>query len=330
MVSLRLSVVVPMYNEEAVVPLFVDRLRPVLDALEHEGVRLTYEVVCVDDGSRDRTADLLLAARVSWPQLRVVRLLRNAGHQAALTAGLESSRGEYAVTIDADLQDPPEVISTMCSVAMAERLDVVYGVRTDRSTDSLLKRHTAAAYYGLMRRLAGPQLRDNAGDFRLISRRVIDSLSALPEHGRVYRLVIPWFGFPSAQVEYRREPRAAGRTKYPISRMISLGLDSVTAFSAAPLRFATWAGLIGTLGALMALTWAVVGHFTGSTVPGWTSLVATVGMLSGVQLLCLGLLGEYVARLFVASQQRPTYLVGFDSLHQPAVSASISQPEPLP
>ena len=322
--SPKLSVVVPMYNEEAVIPLFVERLQPVLEALEYADSSVTYEVICVDDGSRDRTAELLLEARATWPQLRVVRLLRNAGHQSALTAGLESARGDFAVTIDADLQDPPEVIDAMYRLARDRDLDVVYGVRTDRSTDSRLKRSTAHAYYRLMRRLSGPQLPANAGDFRLASRRVLDALSALPEHGRVYRLVIPWFGFPSGEVAYRRERRAAGRTKYPLHRMLSLGLDSVTSFSAVPLRFATFAGLGGAFLSLLLIAWAVIGRFVGGTVPGWTSLVATVGLFGAIQLLCLGLLGEYVARLFIASQQRPTYLIGFDSLHESAPGRSQS------
>ena len=243
--SPELSVIVPMYNEEAVIPLFVERLRPVLEALEHDGISTTYEVICVDDGSKDRTAELLLEARSDWPQLRVVRLLRNAGHQAALTAGMECARGQLAVTIDADLQDPPEAITQMYDLAIDQSLDVVYAIRADRSSDGLLKRRTAHLYYRLMRRLSGPQLPDNAGDFRLISRRVLDALSYLPEHGRVYRLVIPWFGFPSGRVEFVRERRAAGRTKYSLGRMASLGLDSVTAFSAAPLRVATLLGSVG-------------------------------------------------------------------------------------
>lgn len=303
-----------MFNEEAVIPFFVERLRPVLDSLESSGVTVTYEVVCVDDGSRDRTGDLLIGVRASWPQVRVVRLLRNAGHQSALTAGLQCARGDFVITIDADLQDPPEAILEMFAVATAQDLDVVYAIRADRSSDSRLKRSTAVLYYRLMRRLSGPQLPDNAGDFRLLSRRVVDALSALPEHGRVYRLVIPWFGFPSGRVYYHRERRAAGKTKYSMHRMVSLGLDSVTAFSAAPLRLATIAGLTGMVISLAAMMWAVIGTFAGRTVPGWTSLVATMGLLGAIQLLCLGLLGEYVARLFLASQQRPTFLIGYDSL----------------
>ena len=312
--SLQLSVIVPMYNEEAVIPLLVERLRPVMDAISWEGASVAYEVLCVDDGSRDRTAELLAMVALTWPQLRVVRLLRNAGHQAALTAGLQCARGDYAVTIDADLQDPPEVIAEMYGMARENCIDVVYGIRADRSSDGYLKRRTAHSYYQLMRRLSGPQLPDNAGDFRLISRRVIDALTALPEHGRVYRLIIPWFGFPSGQVEYARSQRAAGKTKYPLNRMLSLGLDSVTAFSAAPLRVATIAGIGGALVSLLMIAWVIVGSLMGGTVPGWTSLVAVVGLFGAAQLLCLGLLGEYVARLFVASQARPTYLIGYDSV----------------
>ncbi len=303
-----------MFDEEEALPFLVARLRPVLDALAHADVPVTYELICVDDGSRDQTASALLGLRRSWPEIRVVRLLRNAGHQAALTAGLEACRGDFAVTLDADLQDPPELVARMLEVATREDLDVVYGVRADRSSDGLLKRQAAGLYYRLMRRLSGPQLPDNAGDYRLVSRRVVDALTALPEHGRVYRLVIPWFGFPSAEVTYTRERRVAGRSKYPLSRMLTLGLDSVTAFSAAPLRFATWAGVFGTFFALFAMVWAVLGNMAGRTVPGWTSVVATVGLLAAVQLLCLGLLGEYVARIFVAGQNRPTYVVGYDSL----------------
>jgi glycosyltransferase involved in cell wall biosynthesis len=303
-----------MFNEEAALPYFLEQMRPVLDALAADRPGFQYELVCVDDGSRDHTATLLLAARHSWPELRLVRLLRNAGHQAALTAGLTSARGDYVVTIDADLQDPPTLIAAMLATAESSGADVVYGVRSDRSTDSAFKRLSASAYYRMMRRVAGPQLPDNAGDFRLVSRRVVDALSALPEHGRVYRLVIPWFGFPSEEVAYARERRVAGQTKYPLAKMVSLAFDSLTSFTAAPLRFATWAGILGTMVAVFAGAWSVAGWVTGQTVPGWASILATVGFVGAVQLICLGLLGEYVARLFVASQQRPTYLVGFDSL----------------
>lgn len=314
-----LTVVIPMYNEEAVVPALFERLRPLLDGLTQPDVPITYEVICVDDGSRDHTAELILEKLSSWPELRLVRLLRNAGHQAALTAGMAGSTGWFVVTIDADLQDPPETISEMLELATTQKLDVVYGVRGDRTSDSWLKRRTARLYYRLMRRIAGPQMPNEAGDFRLISRRVLEALRELPEHGRVYRLVIPWFGFPSAEVSFVRAPRAAGKTKYSMRKMVSLGFDSVAAFSALPLRFATWAGVAGVVIAIVAMLYSVIGWMNNQVVPGWTSILATVGLIGAIQLVCLGLLGEYVARIFVASQRRPTYLVGYDSLHDGGV-----------
>jgi polyisoprenyl-phosphate glycosyltransferase len=307
--TLELSVVVPMYNEEPVISLFLDRLRPVLD-----GLGVEYEVACVDDGSRDKTAAIVLDAVDRWPQLRLLRLLRNAGHQAALSAGFAAARGEYVVTIDADLQDPPETIVEMLDAARSAGADVVYAVRRDRSADSWFKRVTSGMYYRLMRRLAGEQVPHNAGDFRLVSRRVVEAIGRLPEQGRVHRLVIPWFGFPSVEVTFVRDARAAGTTHYPLSKMVALAFDSVAAFSAAPLKIATWAGFVGGVVALLAMAWGLYGWFAGVAVPGWTSILATAGLMGAIQLVCLGLLGEYVSRIFAASQQRPTYLVGYDSL----------------
>jgi dolichol-phosphate mannosyltransferase len=167
-----------------------------------------------------------------------------------------------------------------------------------------------------MRRVAGDQVPHNAGDFRLVSRRVVEAISRLPEQGRVHRLLIPWFGFPSAEVTFVRDTRAAGTTKYPLPKMLALAFDSVAAFSAAPLRIATWAGFIGGIVGVLAIAWSLYGWFTGSTVPGWTSILATAGLIGAIQLICLGLLGEYVSRIFAATQQRPTYLVGYDSLRE--------------
>ncbi|MGZ4438463.1 MAG: glycosyltransferase family 2 protein [Nocardioidaceae bacterium] len=305
---MELSVVVPMYDEEPVIGLFFERLRPVLDELG-----CTYEVVCVDDGSTDGTAAALMAGLPHWPQLRLVRLMRNCGHQAALTAGFDAARGDWVVTIDADLQDPPETIAAMLGTARDQALDVVYGVRSDRSVDSWFKRTTGSAYYRVMRRVAGSQVPHNAGDFRLVSRRVVEAINRLPEHGRVHRLIIPWFGFPSAEVTFVREKRAAGRSHYPLLKMTALAFDSVAAFSAAPLRVATWAGLLGIVVGLGSLAWSLYGWLSGTVVPGWTSILATTGIIGAIQLVCLGLLGEYVSRIFRAVQGRPSYMVGYDS-----------------
>jgi glycosyltransferase involved in cell wall biosynthesis len=307
--ELELSVVVPMYDEEEVLPIFFDRMRPLLD-----GLGIQYEVLVVDDGSRDATASMLIAAAEDWPQLRLVRLLRNSGHQAALSAGFRRARGKYLVTIDADLQDPPEVIAEMMTAVKSADVDVVYGVRSDRSSDSFGKRTTARMYYRLMSRLVGKDIPFDGGDFRLVSRRVVDAVNGLPEDGRVFRLVIPWLGFPSTEVAYVRAERAAGHTKYNLTKMFRLAFDSVTAFSAAPLRLATWLGLLGGLLSAVFVVGALAIKLAGQSVPGWTSTVLAVSVIGAIQLLCLGLLGEYVARLFQSSQKRPQFLVGYDSL----------------
>ncbi|MDX3383758.1 glycosyltransferase family 2 protein [Streptomyces niveiscabiei] len=303
-----LSVVVPMFNEEDALPALVNRLRPVLDAM---GV--AYEVVAVDDGSADRTAVLLDAFRLGWPELRVITLRRNSGHQAALTAGLDRSLGAYTVSIDADLQDPPEKIPEMLDLARGEGLDIVYGIRADRATDTGFKRWTASLYYRLVRRLAGPSVPAQAGDFRLLSRAAVDALKALPDQQRVYRLLVPWLGFPSGEVTYEREARAAGHSKYPLGRMIRLAVDSVTGFSAAPLRIATWLGGFAFLVCLGLIGYTLWAHAYEETVPGWTSLFIGVLFIGAVQLVCVGLLGEYVGRIYTAVQNRPTYFVAGDT-----------------
>ena len=304
-----LSVVVPMYDEAEVLPLFVERLRPVLDVLGEP-----YELLAVDDGSRDRTPVLLQAARRTWPQLRVLRLRANAGHQAAISAGLAAARGDWVVTLDADLQDPPEVIPEMIALARAEGVDVVYGVRTDRSTDTAFKRRTAHLFYATMRLMGATGAPDHAGDYRLMSRATVDAVNALPEDHRVLRLVVPALGFPSSTLGYARAERAAGTSKYPLATMVRLSLDSVTGFSRAPLKLATWFGLGGFLLAVALLGYALLAKLTGHTIAGWTSTVMIVAAFSALQLLCLGILGEYVGRIYTSLQRRPTYYVAHDSL----------------
>jgi glycosyltransferase involved in cell wall biosynthesis len=303
-----LGVVVPVYNEEEAFGAFVARLRPVLDGLGED-----YEVLVVDDGSTDATPAVLAEHRRTWPRLRVVRLRRNAGHQAALTAGLDRCDADHVVTIDADLQDPPELIPTLLAAARRDDADVVYAARDDRRSDSVFKRATAAIYYRAVRRFAGPSVPSHAGDYRLISRDVVMALRELPERHRVYRLLIPWLGFPSTTVTYRRDPRVAGESKYPVSRMARLAVDSVTSFTAQPLRIATWLGVLGSAVCLLAMLAAVGSQLVGATIPGWASVFVAVLFVGAVQLLCLGLLGEYVGRLFAEAQHRPLYFVASDT-----------------
>jgi dolichol-phosphate mannosyltransferase len=305
----QLSVVVPIYNEAQVLPLLVRRLRPVLDGLDR-----WYEVVAVDDGSTDESPVLLQRFLREWPELRVLRLRANAGHQAAISAGLIAARGDYIVTIDADLQDPPETVAAMVDVADRERVDVVYGVRCDRSSDSRFKRWSAVTFYRLIRRMSGTDAHVSAGDFRLMSRATVAAVNALPEQHRVLRLVVPALGFSSSAVYYRRDERAAGASKYSLRHMLRLSLDSITGFSIVPLRVATWLGLVGGIIALLTVSYAVVGAIVGSTVPGWTSIIAAVAGFGALQLLCLGMLGEYVGRMYMMMQGRPTYFIAYDSM----------------
>lgn len=301
-----------MFDEEAVLPMFAERLRPVLDQLAaRRGT--DYEVLAVDDGSRDATPVLLERIRRDWPQLRVVRLRANAGHQAALSAGLGRARGAWVATLDADLQDPPETLTPMIDRADHGDVDVVYGVRSDRDTDSPFKRVTARVYYRLIRRLVGRHVPFDAGDFRLMSRATVDAVNRLPEQHRVLRLAVPALAFPSDQVLYQRESRAAGSTKYSLGRMLRLSVDSLTGFSVAPLRLATWFGLGGAIATATLLGVALVAYVTGRTVPGWTSTFVAVSTVGAVQLFCLGLLGEYVGRLYTQLQGRPSYHVASDT-----------------
>ncbi len=212
----------------------------------------------------------------------------------------------------------------MFALAKAQHLDVVYGVREDRSSDSWGKRVSAGLYYRMMRRLVGGQLPTDAGDFRLMSRRVLEAVERQPQAGRVYRLIVPWLGFPSQNYGYVRDPRAAGKTKYPLSSMIRLAWASVTAFSAAPLRLATWIGGLSAIGCVALIVVALIAAEVGQTVPGWTSTMIIVMGIGAVQLICLGLLGEYVARIFTTVQGRPTYTVGYDSYEQDRQDAVIA------
>ncbi|GAA4981246.1 glycosyltransferase family 2 protein [Pseudonocardia tropica] len=309
-----------MYDEEDVLPLFVERLRPVLD-----GAEVDYEVVVVDDGSRDGTPVLLSRTAREWPELRIIRLRANAGHQAALSAGLARARGEYVVTMDADLQDPPELIHAMLETARRDEVDVVYAVRHDRSSDSRFKRSTATGFYRVMERIGTSSGPIGAADFRLMSRATVNAVNSLPECHRVLRLVVPALGFPASTVEFRRAERAAGSTKYPLTAMLKLTLDAVTGFSTVPLRLATWFGLLSGIATVGLLIYALGSYLLGHAVAGWTSTFVVVAATAAVQLLCLGMLGEYVGRMYTQMQGRPGYAVAFDSL---AATASGAPPVP--
>lgn len=315
--SALLSVVVPMFNEADALPLLVPRLRQVLDDMVDHGLleaKNPYEVLAIDDGSTDQTPVLLQRFHREWPQLRVIRLRANAGHQSAISAGLDLATGGWVITLDADLQDPPEAIPLMVQQARSQAVDVVYGVRTDRSSDSAFKRLSARAFYAGMRVAGARHAPDDAGDYRLMSRATVDAVNALPQTHRVLRLVVPSLGFPSSTVGYTRAKRAAGRSKYPLPTMMRMSVDAFTGFSLAPLRIATWFGLGGFAASLLLLAYAVVSKLLNLTVAGWTSTVVIVAAVGALQLLCLGILGEYVGRIYSTLQRRPAYYIAYDSI----------------
>jgi dolichol-phosphate mannosyltransferase len=307
-----LSVVAPCYNEEGVLPEFLARVGAVLDRL---GTALGggTEIVVVDDGSRDRTWEAMTKAAAQDPRIVAVRLMRNHGHQLALTAGLSVCRGERILIIDADLQDPPELLPDM--MALMDGIDgkggadVVYGRRRAREGESLFKRATAAAFYRLIGRMTDVEIPLDAGDFRLVTRRVLDLLLAMPERHRFIRGMVAWIGGRQVPIVYDRKPRAAGESKYPLSRMIRFAADAITAFSVVPLMASMTIGWIMAAVGFAFFVYSIVGWLIGHTLPGWTSLMAAIGVLGGMQFLMLGIIGAYLGRLYDQSKGRPLFMI---------------------
>ena len=301
-----ISVVVPAYNEQEVLRAFHARLVPVM-----EDIGLPWEVVLVNDGSRDATLEIMLALQASDPRVAVVNLSRNFGKEIALTAGLDhAAASEAVVVIDADLQDPPEVIPDLVA-AWRRGFDVAYAQRRVREGETWAKKATAAAFYGFMQRIGGKvQLPPNTGDFRLMSRRAVDALLSLREQHRFMKGLFAWVGFPSVPVLYDRAPRAAGTTKWNYWKLWNLSLEGITSFTLGPLKIATYLGLVTAVFASFYGGWIVLRTLIwGNPVAGYPSLMAVVLFLGGVQLMTLGIIGEYLGRVFNETKGRPLYLV---------------------
>ena len=272
-------------------------------------IALSFEIIYVDDGSTDGTASVLRELQAGDSRVRVVRLSRNFGHQIAITAGLEHASGDAVVIIDADLQDPPEVIGEFIE-RWREGHDVVYGVRTDREGETAFKRWTAKAFYRLINRLSDTRIPLDTGDFRLMDRAAVDALLSMPERDRFVRGMVSWLGFSQAAVPYVRAARHAGTTKYPIFKMVRLAMDGVLSFSITPLRLATWTGFAASFLAILGILYALYARFFASgLVRGWTSSFIAVLFIGGVQLICLGIIGEYIGRIYGESKRRPLYFV---------------------
>src|SRR4051794_5907775 len=301
----ELSIVVPCYDEEGCLSALHDRLTAAARASVGEG----YELVLVNDGSRDGSWTIMRSLADADPHLVAINLSRNHGHQLALTAGLDLCRGERILIIDADLQDPPELLSPMLEEMDRQRADVVYAVRRARAGETAFKRGTAKLFYRLLSRLAEIEIPRDTGDFRLMSRRALDALLSLPEQARFIRGMVAWVGFRQVPIAYDRAERHAGETKYPLSKMVRFALDAVTGFSTAPLRFASHFGLWLVAASVLLILYIAFGFFTGRAIQGWTSLMLVVVILGAVQMFVLGLIGEYLGRLFLEAKRRPLYIV---------------------
>ena len=301
----KLSIVIPCFNEEACIP----ELHRRLTAAAREAVGEAYEIVLVNDGSRDGSWPAMQKLADTDPHVVGVNLSRNHGHQLALTAGLDLCRGETILIIDADLQDPPELLSPMLEAMREQDADVVYGVRRSRSGETAFKRATAHGFYRLLSRATEIDIPLDAGDFRLMSRRALDALLAMSEQSRFIRGMVAWIGFRQVPFAYDREVRFAGTTKYPLSKMLRFALDALTGFSSAPLKLASHAGLLLSLGSLLILAYIAYAFIAGRSIQGWTSLMLVVVVLGAVQMFVLALMGEYIGRLYNEVKGRPLYIV---------------------
>lgn len=303
--GIHLSVVVPCLNEQEVICNTHRRLTAAL-----EQAPLTFEIIYVDDGSTDATPELLREIQMRDPRVRIVRFSRNFGHQIAITAGLEHASGNAVAIIDADLQDPPEVILEFLQKWM-DGYDVVYGVRSERQGETAFKLWTAKVFYRFISKLSETPIPLDTGDFRLMDRRVVEALLSMPERDRFVRGMVAWLGFSQIAVSYRRAARSAGTTKFSLFKMLRFATDGIVSFSISPLRMATWIGFAASGLAIAGIVLALLDQWFGVTglVKGWTSTFIAVLFIGGVQLICLGIIGEYVGRVYGESKRRPLYVV---------------------
>lgn len=297
------SIVVPVFNERAMLPVFFDRMLPILS-----GLAPSTELVLVDDGSEDGSSRFIHSMMTGAQPIRLVRLSRNFGKEAALTAGLEHAHGDAVIVLDADLQDPPELIPTMVD-HWQSGVDVVLMQRRRRYGETRLKRWSAHLFYRLLNRTSRTKIPVDTGDFRLMSRRALDALLSLSERNRYMKGLFAWVGMPTRVVPYDREPRAAGETKWDYPGLAGLALEGLTSFSISPLRWTIGMGLVAaTLGALFGLWIVIKTLMLGSAINGYPSLVAIISFLGGIQLLGIGIVGEYVGKTYLESKQRPIYI----------------------
>jgi dolichol-phosphate mannosyltransferase len=314
--SLALSIVVPIYNEEDGLDVMVARVTAAAQACAGGG----YELILVNDGSKDTSWAKICAHADRDPRIVAINLARNHGHQLALTAGLHHVRGELIFVLDADLQDPPELLAPMLA-KLREGHDVVYGQRVKRHGETAFKRGTAALFYRMLDRVVDTHIPPDTGDFRLMTRRVVEQLNAMPERYRFIRGLVSFVGFSQVPFPYERDPRFAGETKYPLRKMVALAVDAVTSFSVVPLRFASHLGMLFGLAGLASLVGILWVWLAGGTVQGWASLAALILIMGSVQLLVLGVFGEYLGRMYMEGKHRPLFIVAEVRRHALAANA---------
>lgn len=305
-----LYLVVPCYNEEEVLPETSRRLREKLTALTAEGrISEKSRIVFVNDGSKDKTWEIIAGLHQADPLFCGVCLSRNKGHQNALLAGLMTAKehADIVISMDADLQDDVDAVDGMIA-AYADGHDVVYGVRSSRKKDSFFKKFTAESFYKLMK-LLGVDIVFNHADYRLMSRRALDALAEFDEVNLFLRGIVPLVGFSSTAVEYERHERFAGESKYPLKKMLAFAFDGITSFSIKPIRLIAFLGLLIFLVSLVMLLWSLISKLVGATVAGWTSIVGSIWMIGGIQLLCLGVIGEYIGKIYAETKHRPKYII---------------------
>ncbi|MFM2434970.1 MAG: hypothetical protein RL063_950 [Pseudomonadota bacterium] len=302
--KIDLSIIVPVFNEESVLPIFHSKITGILQPLN-----LNYEIVYVNDGSHDHTEIVILGLKQRHPEIAYAKFSRNFGKEAAMTAGFKLCRGDAAIMIDVDLQDPPELIPAMIQ-AWRDGADIVNMKRSVRFGEPLWKKATASMFYHLLGKISDIQIPHNVGDFRLFSRRTIEALNQLSERGRFMKGLYAWLGFPQVTIEYERNPRAAGNTKWPFFKLVGLAWQGITAFSTAPLQMATWLGLSSAGGAFLYASYFLIKSVTyPDIVQGFPTLIVVILFLGGLQLFCIGILGEYIARIYTEVKQRPVYLI---------------------
>lgn len=307
--SRKLSAVVPCYNEEEGLAELVKRLSTACAAAAGDD----YEIVLVNDGSGDGTWAEMVRLSQDVPQIVGVNLARNHGHQLALTAGLSLARGERIFIVDADLQDPPELLAEMMA-AVDGGADVAYGQRIQRDGETWFKKSSASVFYRLLQRLTDAPIPADTGDFRLMTRQVLDVLMNMPEQHRFVRGMVAWIGFRQVAVPYRRDPRFAGTTKYPLRKMVAFAMDAITGFSVAPLRFSLYLGFFSIFLAVLVGAFALWSYLAMHTAPGWTSIAIIVLAFGSMQMFCLAIMGEYLGRTYIQTKQRPLFII--KSIHQ--------------